>query len=420
MPKKGGKRTKARTHESGPPPGANVPVGTDKAEERDVPRSIVAKANKVSPVVGELVRDIRKLMGPYTATNLREKSYNRMKDYAAVANQLGITHLMVISQTQNNVILRLARIPDGPTLHFRINQYSLSRQVRATQRRPYDSPAAFMTPPLVVLNNFTQATESQQKLMRVTFQHMFPTINIKTVRLSECRRVVLFHLMEDGNVEIRHYAVRANPVGVTKSVKRIIEAKIPDLGKLEDISEYIEGGMGMGGMASDSEAEDENSRVTLPDRFIGKGNIKAQQSAMKLTELGPRLTLEIFKVEQGVNEGDVLYHKFVQKTPAEAAAIKAKIEKGKKLKEDRRAIQEANVKRKREAEEEKRQAKLDRKRRKIEAATGGDGGDGDDDSDRSYGGEGSPDDISAEGEGDYDIEQDEEYEGEEDADSVQE
>jgi ribosome biogenesis protein SSF1/2 len=39
--------------------------------------------------------------------------------------------------------------------------------------------------------------------------------------------------MEDGNVEMRHYAVRANPVGVSKSVKRIIEAKLPDLGSLE-------------------------------------------------------------------------------------------------------------------------------------------------------------------------------------------
>lgn len=90
-----------------------------------------------------------------------------------------------------------------------------------------------MTPPLVVLNNFSQATESHTKLMRVTFQHMFPTINIKTVKLSECRRVVLFHLNEDGNVEVRHYAVRANPVGVSKSVKRILDAKIPDLGSLE-------------------------------------------------------------------------------------------------------------------------------------------------------------------------------------------
>ena len=63
-------QTKSRTHESGPPPGV---ASAANAEEKDVPRSIVAKANKVSPVVGELVRDIRKLMSPYTANNLREK-----------------------------------------------------------------------------------------------------------------------------------------------------------------------------------------------------------------------------------------------------------------------------------------------------------------------------------------------------------
>ena len=59
--------------------------------------------------------------------------------------------------------------------------------------------------------------------MRVTFQHMFPTINIKTVHLHDCRRVVLFHLNEDGVVEMRHYAIRANPVGVSRPVKRIIQ-----------------------------------------------------------------------------------------------------------------------------------------------------------------------------------------------------
>ena len=39
--------------------------------------------------------------------------------------------------------------------------------------------------------------------------------------------------MDNGNVEVRHYAIRANPVGVSKSVKRIIDAKLPDLGSLE-------------------------------------------------------------------------------------------------------------------------------------------------------------------------------------------
>lgn len=189
---------------------------------------------QVGPQVGELVRDVRKLMGPYTASNLREKSYNRMKDFAAVAGQLGVTHLMVFSQTDNNVVMRVSRFPSGPTLHFKIEKYSLARQVRASQKRPFESPAAYMTPPLVVLNNFSQSEESQVKLMKATFQHMYPTINVKTVRLSECRRVVLFNYnKENGTVEMRHYAIRATPVGISKSVKKIIQSKIPDLGKLQ-------------------------------------------------------------------------------------------------------------------------------------------------------------------------------------------
>lgn len=118
-----------------------------------------------------------------------------------------------------------------------------------------------MTPPLVVLNNFSQSEESQVKLMRVTFQHMFPTINVKTVKLSECRRVVLFNFnKEDGTVEMRHYAIRATPVGISRSVKKVLQSKIPDLGQLQDIAQFIEGTAGLGGL-SDSEAEEENSRV---------------------------------------------------------------------------------------------------------------------------------------------------------------
>lgn len=84
--------------------------------------------------------------------------------------------------------------------------------------------------------------------------------------------------------------------------------------------------MGHGlGVVSDSEAEDEESRVVLADNFRGRGNNKAQQSALKLSEIGPRLTLELFKVESGVGEGDILFHKYVQKTAAEAAALKTRV-----------------------------------------------------------------------------------------------
>ena len=66
-----------------------------------------------------------------------------MKDYASVAGALGVSHILTVSQSDtDNVILRIARCPNGPTLHFKILKYSLSGQVKATQKRPYDSTRA--------------------------------------------------------------------------------------------------------------------------------------------------------------------------------------------------------------------------------------------------------------------------------------
>ena len=66
-----------------------------------------------------------------------------------------------------------------------------------------------MSSPLVVLHNFNHSEEDHIKLMRTTFQHMFPSISVKTVKLNECRRVVLFHYnKENETVEMRHYAIR--------------------------------------------------------------------------------------------------------------------------------------------------------------------------------------------------------------------
>lgn len=65
-----------------------------------------------------------------------------MKDYEAVAGQLNVSHLLFLSQTESNVILRVAKHPNGPTLHFRVQKFMLQKQVKATQKRPYESSAA--------------------------------------------------------------------------------------------------------------------------------------------------------------------------------------------------------------------------------------------------------------------------------------
>jgi hypothetical protein len=61
------------------------------------------------------------------------------------------------------------------------------------------------------------------------------------------------------------------------------------------------------GYGSESEAEEESAKVELSERH---GKARPGQSAIKLTELGPRMTLKLVKIDSGVASGDVLYHAF--------------------------------------------------------------------------------------------------------------
>ena len=227
---------------------------------------------------------------------------------------------------------------------------------------------------------------------------MFPAINVSTVKLSECRRVVLFNFirrdmsqvssdkkkhvgddddLEDEEVEIRHYAIRAKPVGVDRKVRRLVEAKIPNLSKLSDISDYITGQTSSGapapgvlrpGEMSDSEPEDEDTQVVLPGKYRGKGNNQAQKSSLKLVELGPRLRIKLYKVERGMASGDVMYHAYENKTPEEIKKLKQRKEGEAALKKRRRDEQEGNVARKQAAKDEKLAAKKARKKEREEKA----------------------------------------------------
>ena len=41
----------------------------------------------------------------------------------------------------------------------------------------------------------------------------------------------------------------------------------------------------------------------------------------RLTEIGPRLSLQLVKIQEGMCDGDILYHEFIVKTESEMAAI---------------------------------------------------------------------------------------------------
>jgi ribosome biogenesis protein SSF1/2 len=329
----------------------------------------------VESEVSELVDDLRKLMLPYTAIHFKEDAKNSKLTLSKYSKELampmGISHILALSQNEERLNLRLARVPEGPTMTFRVTQFSLSKHVKAIQKRPYTSQGAFQQPPVVVTNNFGDATAPPHvKLMRITFQNMFPAINVATVKLADCRRVVLFNMM-DNVVHVRHYAIKATPVGINRKVRRIIQTKLPNLGNVQDIADYIAGSATAitdAANASDSEPEDETSQVVLSQRYAGRGNVKSQKAALKLVEMGPRLSLSLVKVERGLGGGDIMYHAHVTKTAEEVRELKAKKQKEADLKAKRRNEQEKNVERKHKAEEEKREAKRQRREEREKMA----------------------------------------------------
>jgi len=313
------------------------------------PRSFVFHRGVVGKNIHQLIVDMRHLMEPYTAVNLKVTKSNVLKDFVHVAGPYGISHFVTFSKTTISPMMRICRLPRGPTLTFRLNEYSLMREITAILKRPKTIGQQFKYPPLVILNNFDNES-LEMKLMTTMFQNMFPAIRVHKLKLTEIKRCALFNYDKEKNViDFRHFNIEAVPVGVNKGIKRLLKTKIPDLGKLNDISDLITGGA----LLSESEGEEPaEDKVTLPQRMSGRGNLKSGQSAIRLTEMGPRLKLELVKIEEGVACGEVLFHKYVEKNKTEKKELRRRKEEAKQLKSERRKQQEQNVAKKAQAKDD--------------------------------------------------------------------
>ncbi|XP_015179946.1 PREDICTED: protein Peter pan isoform X2 [Polistes dominula] len=287
-------------------------------------------------------------MEPFTATSLKARKRNSIKDFVSVASVFHVSHLCMFTRTELGMYLKLCKLPRGPSLTFKVHNFSLAKDVVSALKKQMVFEEAFKHSPLIVLNNFS-GEGMQLKLIASMFQNMFPTINLTNVDLSTIRRCVcLNYNTTTKTIDFRHYAIKVVPVGLSKSVTKLVRAKIPNLSKCQDFSEFL-----TKSTVSESEAEDDpNSHVTLPQKLSSRGNHENATSAIRLSELGPRITLQLMKVESGLLDGEVLYHEFIHKTEEEKLQIQKKRDEKKKLKEKRKKIQEENKKKKELKKEE--------------------------------------------------------------------
>ena len=243
------------------------------------------------------------------------------------------------------------------------------------------------------MNNFTRPdSDSKSKvpkhlesLATTVFQSLFPPINPQATPLKSIRRVLLLNREEseddDGSfvLNFRHYAITTRSTGISKQLRRINAAeqfmstkssrksKVPNLGKLEDIADYMtgEGGDGyMTDITSGSEL-DTDAEVEVADSAPRKVvSARARQAAaaenpdiedeeehverraVKMVELGPRMRLRLNKVEEGLCSGKVMWHEHIHKTKEEIKELEKRWEQRRQEKDARKREQKANVERK--------------------------------------------------------------------------
>jgi hypothetical protein len=80
-----------------------------------------------------------------------------------------------------------------------------------------------------------------------------------------------------------------------------------NLSKCKDIADYLACDGFHSDTPSDSEPEDDpNLVLQLSDKYVGKGNLKSEKSALNLVEISPRVSLELINVENGLGADDVV------------------------------------------------------------------------------------------------------------------
>ncbi|SCU96495.1 LAFA_0G06612g1_1 [Lachancea sp. 'fantastica'] len=395
------RRQKSRTH-----------VKPDVEEVKKIPKSMVIRVGQTSMSnhsLNQLVKDFRQIMQPHTAIKLKERKCNKLKDFVVMCGPLGVSHLFMFTQSEKtgNVSLKMARTPHGPTITYQVLDYSLGRDIKKFMKRPRTlGKEDVMNPPLLVLNGFgVKAPASEEgndsndgdaleranveKVIISMFQNIFPPLNPARTQLNSINRV--FMINKDPateEVSMRHYAVDVREVDISSNIKRLYRAKnklnkpVPNLHRKDDIASLILD-HDLGAYTSESEVEDDSivkvmDRSQAPVRPTQTSSEAAadtedndeglpeqpmpRKKAIKLTEVGPRLTLKLVKIEEGICSGKVLHHSYVKKTDSEIRHLEKRHAQRMKLKEERRKEQEANLAKKNEVKNAKKQRKMERRK----------------------------------------------------------
>ena len=319
--------------------------------------AIIIKRGKVGKFVRKLVTEMRLVMYPYTFINLKESSKNNIKDFLSLVDIYGLSHMMMFTNTEKHSYLHFAKMPKGPTVTFIIDKYCLSSDIFSkTEKDQKPLTKSFAHIPLLIMNGFNNSKipeefEAPLKIVSMMFQSFFPPINLGEVQMKKFKRVVLVNLNLNNNkvpeLEFRHYDIDIQKYSVKKTISNLINnlGKTKDLSNYNNISDYI---LKHTGYSSCSDNEEEGQCEIIDEK-----KNKNEKTQIKLKEIGPRLNLSIFKIQEGFFKGNVVYHSLIKKSKKEIYEILTEKKNKEKEKKERQKIQDKNIKEKEIKKKEK-------------------------------------------------------------------
>ncbi|KRY90669.1 Suppressor of SWI4 1 -like protein [Trichinella pseudospiralis] len=303
---------------------ARASAGCQEPESlKKAPHSFIFHRGRVGSYVRRLIGDLRKTFSPFSAAKLKIRKSNTLKDFVSIAGPLSVSHMLIFTRSESYLNMRLIRLPRGPTLMFRVLEYTLAKDVVSALRKSVHSKWQPNFAPLLIFNGFDNDTNNNVKLTHTMFQTMLPSLNVDSIKLNNIRRCVLFtYDKETEEIEFRQYAIKVVPSGVSKQAKVFLKNKVPDLGRHQDISDFFIQPQCLS--ESEQEGEVEGNVVELPQEINAPGCKNATEVAVRLIEMGPRLRMQLIKIEEGISNGPVLFNRFVQ--TSEGRAYQAKLE----------------------------------------------------------------------------------------------
>ena len=292
-------------------------------------------------------------MYPYTLINLKESKKNNIKDFLSLVDIYGLSHMMMFTNTEKNSYLHFAKMPKGPTVTFAIKKYLLASELFTnTEKDKIPLVKNYGNIPLLIMSGFNNSKIPEEysapiKIVSMLFQSFFPPVNLGEVQIKKFKRVVLINLKLDKEndkpeIEFRHYNIELQKYSTKKTISNLINnlGKVKDLSNFNNISDYI---LKHTGYSSCSDNEEE-----AKCEIIDEKNNKNEKTTIKLKEIGPRINLRIFKIQEGFFKGNVVYHSLIKKSRKEIYEILTEKKIKEKEKKERQKIQEENVIKKQE------------------------------------------------------------------------